>query len=207
MPVEVLVVVCLVVGMLPALTVGPLLAVAAQARRWAAPLPDYSLALWHGFNLPLLMSAVALGAGVGLYFVPAAASTCIGRRALPASGKHVLRRCSSPRAARLAARADRRAADRPPAAVLLACIVVAAVVAAGWPLLRAGLGAPATRRSPPARRRALAGDRRRLFAVGAAAAIGTAACYRRRFVALVLLGVVGLVVSLASCCSRRPTWR
>ncbi len=57
-PVEILVVACLAVGILPALTVAPLLAVAARATL-ATPLPDYSLALWHGFNLPLAMSALA----------------------------------------------------------------------------------------------------------------------------------------------------
>ena len=58
-PVEVLVVVCLVVGMLPAATVGPVLAVAARATL-GGTLPEYSLALWHGWNLPLLMSVAAV---------------------------------------------------------------------------------------------------------------------------------------------------
>ena len=31
--------------------------------------PDYSLAIWHGFTLPLLMSVIALGGGVTLYAV------------------------------------------------------------------------------------------------------------------------------------------
>ncbi|MFN6171304.1 MAG: monovalent cation/H+ antiporter subunit A [Burkholderiales bacterium] len=66
-PVEVLVVLCIVVGVFPQLTVGPLLAVAAQATLMA-PLPAYTLAIWHGFNLPLLMSVIALAGGVGLYF-------------------------------------------------------------------------------------------------------------------------------------------
>ena len=47
------------VGILPALTVGPLLAVAA-ASVVGQDLPPYSLGLWHGFNTPLLMSVVAL---------------------------------------------------------------------------------------------------------------------------------------------------
>jgi multicomponent K+:H+ antiporter subunit A len=33
-----------------------------------APPPEFQLALWHGFNLPLLMSAVAVAGGVALYF-------------------------------------------------------------------------------------------------------------------------------------------
>ncbi len=65
-PVEVLAVVCLLVGMLPAYTVGPLLASAARAAL-GGQLPDYSLAVWHGFSLPLAMSLVALAGGVALY--------------------------------------------------------------------------------------------------------------------------------------------
>ncbi|PHV12320.1 monovalent cation/H+ antiporter subunit A [Chitinimonas sp. BJB300] len=72
LPVELLVLVCLVVGVLPALTIGPLLAIGAQATLHGGPyaaLPDYSLALWHGFNLPLMLSAIALFGGVALYFL------------------------------------------------------------------------------------------------------------------------------------------
>ncbi|MCQ4307401.1 monovalent cation/H+ antiporter subunit A [Pseudomonas stutzeri] len=65
-PVEILVLLCLLVGMLPAYTVAPLLA-AAVAGSLNGPVPDYSLSIWHGFNLPLLMSFVALAGGVLIY--------------------------------------------------------------------------------------------------------------------------------------------
>lgn len=65
-PVEILVFLCLLVGMLPAYTVAPLLAAAASASL-GGQLPEYSLAIWHGFNLPLLMSVVALVGGVLVY--------------------------------------------------------------------------------------------------------------------------------------------
>ena len=65
-PVDVLVVVCLAVGMLPMLTVAPLLAVAVQGTLQTSP-PDYSLAVWHGWSVPLLMSALALLGGVAVY--------------------------------------------------------------------------------------------------------------------------------------------
>jgi len=58
--------VCLVVGVLPSYTLGPLLEVAAVAILGQA-MPEYSLALWHGFNLPLAMSLVAMAAGTILY--------------------------------------------------------------------------------------------------------------------------------------------
>jgi multicomponent K+:H+ antiporter subunit A len=65
-----LVLLCLAVGLAPALVAGPLLAVAAQAALYGAPgpaLPAYQLAIWHGFNGALLMSAMAVVAGVALY--------------------------------------------------------------------------------------------------------------------------------------------
>lgn len=65
-PVEVLVLLCLVVGLFPALTVGPFLRSAAVSVL-GPDLPYYSLAIWHGFNLPLALSVVALIGGAGLY--------------------------------------------------------------------------------------------------------------------------------------------
>ena len=66
-PVEVLALACLAVGIAPGLTVGPILAAGAGAAL-GAPLPAYSLAVWHGFNTPLVMSFIALAGGVALYF-------------------------------------------------------------------------------------------------------------------------------------------
>src|SRR6478672_6159921 len=65
-PVELLVLGCLVVGILPAWSIGPVLESAARPVV-GGTLPAYSLAVWHGFNLPLLMSLVALTGGVLLY--------------------------------------------------------------------------------------------------------------------------------------------
>ena len=65
-PVEFLVLCCLVVGVAPGWSVGPLLNNAVVAVL-GAQTPSYSLALWHGFNLPLLMSVVALVGGVAFY--------------------------------------------------------------------------------------------------------------------------------------------
>lgn len=67
-PVEFLVLCCLVVGMAPSLSVGPFLNSAAVSVL-GENTPYYSLAVWHGFNLPLLMSVVALIGGVILYTV------------------------------------------------------------------------------------------------------------------------------------------
>ncbi len=69
-PVELLVLICLLVGIVPAATVGPYLHAAVVSVLGAAT-PDYSLALWHGINIPLVMSLVALGGGALLYFATA----------------------------------------------------------------------------------------------------------------------------------------
>jgi multicomponent K+:H+ antiporter subunit A len=67
-PAEVLAVVCVAVGVLPGQTVAPLVDVAAKAVVGDS-LPPYRIALWHGFSLPLIMSAVALTGGAVIYWL------------------------------------------------------------------------------------------------------------------------------------------
>ncbi|MDO5088139.1 MAG: proton-conducting transporter membrane subunit, partial [Comamonadaceae bacterium] len=67
-PVELLVLACLVVGVAPAWSVGPVLEMAAHAVL-NGPTPHYSLSLWHGVNKPLVMSVIALAGGIGLYLM------------------------------------------------------------------------------------------------------------------------------------------
>ena len=71
-PVELLVLACLIVGILPAWSVGQFLNAAARPVV-GGTLPEFSLAVWHGFNLPLAMSFVALAGGIALYLVLRAA--------------------------------------------------------------------------------------------------------------------------------------
>ncbi|PAT31241.1 monovalent cation/H+ antiporter subunit A [Vandammella animalimorsus] len=66
-PVGLLVVICCAVGVLPNLTVGSFLAAAATPVV-GGQLPEYSLAIWHGINKPLIMSVIALVVGTGLFF-------------------------------------------------------------------------------------------------------------------------------------------
>ncbi|WP_374730603.1 monovalent cation/H+ antiporter subunit A [Aliirhizobium terrae] len=65
-PIELLVVICLIVGIAPALSVGPFLHTAVVSVL-GTDTPEYSLSIWHGFNLPLIMSLVALVTGTLLY--------------------------------------------------------------------------------------------------------------------------------------------
>jgi multicomponent K+:H+ antiporter subunit A len=67
LPVEVLVACCLMVGIIPGYTINELLS-AASSSSLQGPVPYYSLAIWHGFNLPLLMSFVAMLGGFFIYY-------------------------------------------------------------------------------------------------------------------------------------------
>jgi multicomponent K+:H+ antiporter subunit A len=67
-PIEVLVVLCLLVGIIPTLTIGPFLATAVHSVL-GAETPAYSLAIWHGFNAPFMMSVTALVLGTGAYLI------------------------------------------------------------------------------------------------------------------------------------------
>ena len=66
LPVEILVLACIMVGILPAATIGPFLDMAVRSVLGAAT-PSYSLAVWHGFKLPLAMSLIALAGGAAIY--------------------------------------------------------------------------------------------------------------------------------------------
>ncbi|CAN5533332.1 monovalent cation/H+ antiporter subunit A [soil metagenome] len=65
-PVELLVLACLVVGIFPEVSIGRFLAASALPVV-GGNLPEYSLAIWHGWNLPMIMSIVALAGGTVLY--------------------------------------------------------------------------------------------------------------------------------------------
>jgi multicomponent K+:H+ antiporter subunit A len=187
-PVEVLVVLCLVVGIAPTLTVAPLLAVAAQGTL-QAPLPEYHLALWHGFNPALFMSLIALAGGALIYRA---------RRPLTAWHERTLDRLD----ARVvynalldglvgASRFVTRLIDTGSLQRQVFLLLAAALVLGVAPWLASGA--------------ALAGSRTGLpldpvsFVAAATLIVATLATvwlHRQRFVALVTIGVVGLVVSL-----------
>ncbi|SBS37862.1 Na(+)/H(+) antiporter subunit A [Marinomonas spartinae] len=65
-PVEILVALCLLVGIFPGVIVGHLLYAAASATLNGS-VPSYSLAIWHGVNFPLLMSIIAMCGGLIVY--------------------------------------------------------------------------------------------------------------------------------------------
>ncbi|MDT9601056.1 monovalent cation/H+ antiporter subunit A [Sphingosinicella rhizophila] len=68
LPIEILVLACLIVGIVPALTIGPFLDTAVRSVLHERT-PQYSLAIWHGFTAPLLLSFIALASGTAGYLM------------------------------------------------------------------------------------------------------------------------------------------
>ncbi len=198
-PVEILVVLCLVVGFAPALSIGPLLAVGAQAALFGGfegALPAYELAIWHGFNLALGMSALALAGGGAIYFVlwrQINLHTLERAPATPKTGGRDLFALALDRG-RAAARRLTGELQNDSLQRYLGLLVAVAAAAGALPFIGAGTQtAAATLPDGPALSFGFAA----LWLVGVAATLATVWLHRQRFVALLLLGAVGLVVSLA----------
>jgi multicomponent K+:H+ antiporter subunit A len=195
-PVELLVVLCLAVGLLPAATVGPLLAVAGRAALYGgpfAPLPEYTLAIWHGFNLPLAMSAVALAGGLLLYF---GLQKFVDLHRLihwPRGGREVFVFVIE-RVVRAAGALTMALVNGSLQRYLLLLVLLALAAGAGPPLAAWMHGALPER--PPAIEGATTFAFVAVWAIGVAAAFGTVFAHRARLLALIMLGAVGLVVSL-----------
>ncbi len=67
-PIELLVLACLVVGVLPQWSIQAVLNAAALPVVGGS-LPEFDLAVWHGFNLPLWMSLLAMAGGIALFLL------------------------------------------------------------------------------------------------------------------------------------------
>jgi multicomponent K+:H+ antiporter subunit A len=191
LPVALLVLLCLLVGVLPALVAGPLVDVAARDMVGGA-LPAYHLSLWHGFNVPLLMSALALAGGVALYAALArgrrlhriVSEDWFGRwtgRALFESAVDALFAA----AGRLSVALENGSLQRYLMWLLGAAIVVAAAPLVGQPIGTGG------RELLPANALALV-----VWLLLLATCAALALTHHQRFLAVVLVGVVGLVTSL-----------
>jgi len=191
-PVELLVLACVVVGVLPAWSIGALLATAAQPVV-GGTLPEYSLALWHGFNTPLVMSLIATVGGVLLYLRFGQVFKRRARRSAPGllglDGKRVFEGLMA-LASDLSRRLARALGTRRLQPQLL------------WLVLIAGLAGLASSLIVPL----TWGDRARvpvapgfalLWLIGAACAVGAARQARfHRLAALTMLGAVGLVLCI-----------
>ena len=191
-PAELLVLACLLVGIVPKFTVAPLLETAVRAV--VGPnIPEYSLALWHGFTPELLMSMVALCGGIGLYFILRSyLLTCDGPPLLRhIKGQRIFERVLVTLSWRVARRLERLlGTDRlQPQLQLLVC---AALLVGAVPLYARGIGIEG---SVPAGFDLVFGM---IWAVGIACAL--AAAYQAKFhrlAALILLGGTGLVTCVS----------
>jgi multicomponent K+:H+ antiporter subunit A len=191
LPIEILVLACLLVGVLPALTIGPFLATAVRSVLGESA-PAYSLAVWHGFTIPLLMSFVALLGGIALYVLfraklndterPPFIGRLKGRRTFEAVLAVIVE----------AARALLRWSGTKRLQVQLRLVILAALVAGTLPFLRFGYSrgpVPDTLIDP------IFGL---LWILGGACAIAAAALAKfHRLVALVLIGGAGLATCIS----------
>jgi len=191
-PIELLVLACLVVGIAPALTVGAFLDVAAGSVL-GPEMPEYSLAIWHGLNLPVLMSVIAMAGGTALYLVLQRTVRIGSVEVVPFvhrfDGQRLFERFLD--GVGVWATRFEQWLGTVRLQPQLEIVVLAALVAGAAPLMSGGLprsGAPPTTVDPVF---AL------LWAVGIACAAGAAwqAKYHR-LMALMLMGGAGLVTSL-----------
>ena len=197
LPVMLLVAVCIGVGLMPFIA-EPLVRVASAAALGVPP-PEFHLALWHGLNWPLAMSAIAFLAGFALY-----AGLQRGgwlHRYLPSGrgGKAIFGATVDALfafAGRLTSLLENGSLQR-----YAAWMVVMAVVVGAWPFVFGSGAWPSAgdRVLLPASPVAI-GVWLMLLAVGAALLL----MHRARFVAVVLTGAVGLVASLSFIAMSAP---
>ncbi|HAV72129.1 MAG TPA: monovalent cation/H+ antiporter subunit A, partial [Stenotrophomonas sp.] len=185
-PVEILVVVCVAVGVAPAITIAPVLHAAASSILGAA-MPAYSLSVWHGFNTPLMMSIAGVIGGIALYFglrrlinLHAVVSRSIGRNLFHKQLDLVFG---------FAHRLTQGLANGSLQRMLMALVVVAIIVAAA-PFV----ANPASPNWPSPQPIPLLGWA--LWLVMMACALGALFVYRQRLLAVLVVGGVGLMVSL-----------
>jgi multicomponent K+:H+ antiporter subunit A len=189
-PVEVLVAVCVLVGVLPGLTVAALVDTAGGAV-FGTPLPAHDIAIFHGLNLPLAMSAAALGLGVFFYWV------LLDRRSLhmhlPSgwTGRLLFSRAIEELLA--ASRFVTASLDSGSLQRSVALFIASALLLGAAPFFAGGEAAPLTGDAPrqPPGFVAVA-----LWVTLVAAALGVVLLHRRRLVAVILTAIVGLVVSM-----------
>jgi len=187
-PVEILVALCLLVGTLPALTVAPLLGAVAAAVLQTPP-PEFNLALWHGFNPALWMSVIALAGGVLLYAARKPLFAWQARIEGRLDAKRLYERLLGILLA--AAVAVTRGLDNASLQRMMAVFMLAAIGLglAGW--LGSGSPLSGARASLPVD--PVSGLAALAMVI---ATVATVALHRQRFVALLLIGSVGLLVSL-----------
>jgi multicomponent K+:H+ antiporter subunit A len=186
-PIEVLVAICLIVGMFPHFVVDDILKTAASSVLGETP-PIFEVALWHGFNLPLLMSAVAVCAGVFIYTqrkylfqFQASLPPLNAKKVFDGSTYVLIKWCQS----------KINAIENGSLQRYLMLMFVVVLVSAGWPLFEMSqLGGSKQATEIDVHN----GIGAALLMVGA---ISTVIWHRSRMVSLLMISVVGLMVAVA----------
>lgn len=186
-PIEILVTLCLLVGIFPEFIIGGLLKAAASSVLMTT-VPYYSLAIWHGFNMPLLMSAIAIGGGLIVY---AYRSHLYRFQAqFQETDEKLIFEGAVQRFVSLATKAhetiNNGSLQRYIAALLMFAIAVTAI-----PLINLDT---AKTHYPD---QALSGIEITAAIILCLSAIATVIFHRKRMVSLIMISVVGLIVSIA----------
>jgi multicomponent K+:H+ antiporter subunit A len=186
-PIEILVVLCLLVGMFPHVVIGGILSAASLAVLGEA-MPEYKLVIWHGFNLPLLMSAVAVAGGIFIY---------VKRKYLfqfqaslpPLNAKKTFERVLLS----VIAWCQTKISSIENGSLQRYIVVMLGVVllCAGWPLFEMKKLAGSMELTPIDVHNAIGAG---LLIIGA---LATVIWHRARMVSLLMLSIVGLMVSVA----------
>ncbi|MCK0752223.1 monovalent cation/H+ antiporter subunit A [Chromohalobacter japonicus] len=187
LPVLVLAIVCVIIGLFPAFTATGLLTAAADAAL-TMPAPELHLSIWHGFNLPLLMSAIALIGGLAVYMLRQHLFTF--HRQFPSRDSLAIFEGAVQRLVRFTQwgidTLENGSLQRYMLWVVISALAVSGMSLMGIETLKGEL---AVQKADP------------LLIVGAAitcfAGLATAFLHRRRLISLIMLSVVGLMASLA----------
>lgn len=186
-PIEILVALCLLVGITPNFAVNDILT-AASVAVLGGQVPEFKVALWHGFNLPLLMSAIAVCGGLLLYTqrhhlfkFQASMSYVNAKHTFDNTLKAVITWCRD------------KISDIENGSLQRYLFFMFAMVLlfAGWPLFEMNQLGGQKQLTPIDVHNAMGAA---LLIVGA---ISTVIWYRSRVVSLLMLSVVGLMASIA----------
>jgi multicomponent K+:H+ antiporter subunit A len=192
LPSAMLVLACVLVGTLPGRTVGPVLRLATGAILGEERVPQYSLAVWHGLNTPLLMSLAAFAGGLAIHawltrlgHPPGVLAPLFrrfdGKRAFAVTRITLIRGAT----ALLRITSSRRLQTQ--LGLIVVAVIAAALVATGE-LSSLDLTAQLSQIDPAFGL---------MWLVGAACAIGAAVQAKfHRLAALIMVGCAGLVTSL-----------
>jgi multicomponent K+:H+ antiporter subunit A len=185
-PIEILVVLCILVGIFPSFTVDSILSAASLAVLGEA-MPEYKLTIWHGFNLPLLMSAMAVVGGLFIYVnrkylfqFQASLPTLNAKKTFERAVLSVVAWCQS----------KINSTENGSLQRYLVIMLGVVLLCAGWPLFEMQQLAGSMPRTPVDVHNAIGAG---LLIIGA---IATVIWHRSRMVALLMLSIVGLMVSV-----------